>query len=437
MQATLHEAQMEAARLWTDITAFHRQAREARQPWPTRGDLQKHTKGRYQLHSQTIQMACHQLLANVEATTERRRNEPETRHWLKYPYKEKRFFPLYWPKQAVSYDARAKRLVLPMGRGRKSLVFKLDLDFEPGGAKLVWNEGYELHLVRSDVEQAKEPPGENRACIDLGEIHLAAVVTDTGQAMIVTGRGIRSDKRLLNKQLGEVAAKRSRCKKGSRRWKTLKAARQKRTLLTRRRVRDKRHKATRQAIRFCQDNGVGTLYIGDPRGVRQKKCGRKHNQRISLWEVGVDIQYLSHKAERAHIACSTGDERGTSSRCPQCGHRHKPKGREWRCRRCGFTGHRDVVGGVNMHITAFDAKVTFPVSVTYLRPSPERAPRGMNNPKAARVDERGSSPDTGLREILGSPGPQLLGTSPPPGRASRRRTTAGLPVRLRAQSSLA
>ncbi|TFE73631.1 hypothetical protein A7K72_06130, partial [Candidatus Methylacidiphilum fumarolicum] len=32
---------------------------------------------------------------------------------------------------------------------------------------------------------------------------------------------------------------------------------------------------------------------------------------------------------------------GTSSRCPECGHRHKPNGRNWRCPKCGFQGHRD------------------------------------------------------------------------------------------------
>ncbi len=129
MQATLREAQMEAGRLWTDIVGVHRKAREDRTLWPTRDMLQKHTKGRYALHSQTVQMICHQLLANVQATSERRRNEPSSRRWMRYPYKEKRFFPLYWPAQAVSYDQAAKCLVLPMGRGRKSLVFRLDLDF--------------------------------------------------------------------------------------------------------------------------------------------------------------------------------------------------------------------------------------------------------------------------------------------------------------------
>jgi len=424
MKSRLRAAQMESARLWNDVKEFHVFRRTTNGEWPTQDDLQKHTKGRYALHSQSIQMVCHQLLANVDATDERRRNEPESRKWLKYPYRDKNYFPVYWPAQAASYDAADKRLVLPMGRGRKSLVFKLDLEFEPGGVKLVWNEGYELHIVRTDIVQAEAAPGGNIACIDPGEIHQFAVVTNTGEAVVVSGRGIRSQKRLLSKQLGEIARKRSRCKKGSRQSLKLQKARQKRSLLSSRRIRDLRHKGTRKAIKFCEDNNVGTLHVGDPRGVREKDSGRHQNQRMARWEIGKDIDYLKHKSEQARIACSTVNERGTSSRCPECGNRQKVTGRVWRCRAagCGFVGHRDVVGGVNMHGNAYGAKVTFPAQVTYLRPGPERAARGLNSLKPVRKPpERSSSSDTSLREARLPLSPQLPTTSLPQGGASGSR----------------
>ena len=100
----------------------------------------------------------------------------------------------------------------------------------------------------------------------------------------------------------------------------------------------------------------------------QKATKRHHNQRMSLWEYGKDIHYLIHKAKQAHIMSFTGSERGTSSQCPVCEHKQKPKGRNWVCKACGFTGHRDLVGSVNMHPIAYDQKVVFPRSVTYLRP---------------------------------------------------------------------
>jgi transposase len=79
---------------------------------------------------------------------------------------------------------------LPMGKGRQSLVLPLELPEKSGACTLVWNRGFELHVCM-EVERAKNAPGENQATVDLGEIHLAAVTTNTEQALIVTGRGIR------------------------------------------------------------------------------------------------------------------------------------------------------------------------------------------------------------------------------------------------------
>jgi putative transposase len=148
-----------------------------------------------------------------------------------------------------------------------------------------------------------------------------------------------------------------------------------------RRIRDQRHKATRAVIDFCVEKRVGTLFISNPHGVRKRDHGRHHNQRMAFWEYGKDIDYLIHKAKAAHISCFTGSERGTSSQCPCCGHRHKPRNRNWVCRVCGFKGHRDLVGSVNMHQLGFGARVRFPRTFTYLRPGPSRRSRRADTPQ--------------------------------------------------------
>jgi putative transposase len=168
--------------------------------------------------------------------------------------------------QAVSKENG--HVVLPMGRGRKSLVLPLDLPETSRSCTLVWNNGYELHVC-VEIEQREEAPGNVHATVDLGEIHLAAVTTNTGKAMIVTGRGIRTLKRQRTMQLRSITKKQSRCSKYSRRWKKLQHA----------------------------------------------------------------------------------------------------KNRQWNCKVCGFSGHRDLVGSVNMHKLAFGEQVEFPRSFTYLRPS--------------------------------------------------------------------
>jgi putative transposase len=382
----LKAAQVEAAQVWNTCCELHKMARKGHTRWPGRNELQRATKRRFALCAQSVQMTVHAFLANIDATHEMRQHNRK----IKYPWKTKRFYPVMWPKQAVSRELR--RVILPMGRGRPSLILPLVLPEGSGACTLVWNRGFELHVCM-EVIPAEHPPGEVQATVDLGEIHLAAVTTSTGAALVVSGRGIRSLKRHRNKQLGCIAKKQSRCKKYSRRWRKMQRAKNRLRSRSERRVRDLRHKATRQVITFCEQQQVGKLYIGNPHGVRNEDKGRHHNQRMSQWEYGKDIDYLTHKSEQARIKSFTGTERGTSSQCPACGHRQKkPKGRAWHCKACGFNGHRDLVGSVNMHPLAYQHKVSFPRSVTYLRPGPSRRSSRAGTPPSCPGESMGQPP---------------------------------------------
>jgi putative transposase len=374
----LKAAQMEAAQVWNACCELHKEARQTGSMWPGQNELQRATKGRFALHSQSVQKVTRAFLANIETTRELRATHPKM--GMKYPWMTKRFYPVTWPAQAVSVERG--RVVLPMGRGRASLVLHLDLPENSGACTLVWNRGFELHVC-IEVPQAKCAPGNVRATVDLGEIHLAAVTTNTGAAIVISGRGIRSLKRQSNMRHRQLAKKQVRCKKYSRQWRKLQRARNKMANRIERRVRDLRHKATRQVIEFCREQQVGMLFIGNPHGVRRENRGRHHNQRMAQWEYGKDIDYLTHKSKQARIESFTGSERGTSSQCPGCRHKYKPRGRVWKCRKCGFVGHRDIVGSVNMHRLAYEQQVTFPRSVTYLRPGPSRRSSRAGTPRAS------------------------------------------------------
>ena len=403
MLARISAGRSEAARVWMHCRDLHQGARRERAPWPRRDALQKATKGQFALHSQTVQMIGHAFLANVDTTTQNRKAGDRQ---AKYPWRDKRYYPLLWPAQAVAVQGNF--IILPMGRGQPSIVLPRPDGFVPGGCKLVWNgAANELHVT---IDVPAQPPtaATGKATVDLGQIHQAAVTTTAGSALIVSGRGQRSLKRRQNKLHGEIARLQARCTKGSRRWKKLARARHKHSGRIERQVRDLAHKGTTAVVQLCVDAAVGEVFIGNPHGVRRRAAGKKHNQRMSQWEYGRDIRYLLQKLKRVGIACFTGSERGTSSRCPQCGHRHKPKGRVWHCKACGFAGHRDLVGSVNMHEDNFEKLVTFPSlrETTYLRPGAV----GLARAGGLKNREHGSSsrPDTGHGEGVSPSAPVLL-----------------------------
>jgi putative transposase len=346
---------------------LHKQCRVSHSPWLNLTDLQKHTKGKFELHSQSIQLVCRAFIGNIESTSENRKHGLKD---IKYPWRDKKFYPTYWHSQAVKHQKG--KTILPMGKGRKPIVLPIEIDPNCTIVKLVWNRGYELHVSR-DVETSPRVKSNVTAAVDLGEIHLATVAVSSGAGLIVTGRLIRSLKRQRHKQLRQITKKQSRCTKGSSRWKMLQRAKNKLCLRTERRIRDLRHKATTCVVSFLKAQGVSQVYIGNPDGVRRKNCGRKHNQRMSGWEYATDINYLTYKATIAGIKATNGNERGSSSTCPECGHRHKPKNRNWKCPKCGFRGHRDLVGAINIHHIGFGKKIVMPSSITYLRPGITRS----------------------------------------------------------------
>jgi putative transposase len=161
----LKEAQREAARVWNHCMETHKQARLTHEPWPGQRELEQATKGRFALNAQAVQQLVHAFLANVETTKTLRREHPEM--CMKYPWRTKGFYPVKWPAQAVHKEKG--RVVLPMGRGRPSLVLPLDLPENSGACTLVWNRGFELHVC-IEVPQAQEAPGTVQATVDLGEI---------------------------------------------------------------------------------------------------------------------------------------------------------------------------------------------------------------------------------------------------------------------------
>jgi putative transposase len=117
----------------------------------------------------------------------------------------------------------------------------------------------------------------------------------------------------------------------------------------RRRVHQAHHEAARQVIAFAVQRRIGTLVVGDPKGITDRDTGRVQNWRLRQWRRTHLLQALQDKAELAGMVVRLVDERATSSTCPTCHQRvPKPTGRRFHCPHCMLQGHRDLVGAANI-----------------------------------------------------------------------------------------
>jgi putative transposase len=188
--------------------------------------------------------------------------------------------------------------------------------------------------------------------VDLGEIHSIAAFREQGEALIVTGRKLRSIHRLRNKKLAELNHLQSKCKKGSHQWKKYQKA--KRYVLSKsaRQLQDALHKTTKQFVDWCVIQSVSDVVMGDPEGVqrhtrKKKKASRRQAQKVSNWSFGKIKAYLTYKLERLGIQLHLVEEAYTSQTCPVCKKRKKISSRNVVCP-CGYQEHRDVHGARNI-----------------------------------------------------------------------------------------
>jgi putative transposase len=243
-------------------------------------------------------------------------------------------------------------------------VVRLDRDppYPPGQVRsvtLLYDAGRLWVDVTAEIPVMAYPAGQKpdqgrTAGVDLGIIHPYAVAGPSGRGLLVSGRAIRAEHRmhLADRKARMRAAARRAPKpgqKGSRRWRHYRRRQRLVEARHRRRVRQAQHEAAKAVIAWAVDRRVGTLAVGDPRGVLSIKAGRRHNQRTRDWRVGHLISVLKDKAEAAGISLALVDERGTSSTCPACASRvPKPAGRVLACPACQFTGHRDLTAAANI-----------------------------------------------------------------------------------------
>ena len=284
----------------------------------------------------------------------KRRKDGDRR--ARFPRRRRALMPVRW--YHGTFTLAGRRLRLPVARRRAPLWVRLDRDLpypqeQVRSVTLLYDAGRLWVDVTAEAPVTTYPAGQEPdpgrvAGVDLGIIHPYAVAGPGGQGLLVSGRAIRAEHRMhLADGKGRRRAVARRApkpgQKRSRRWRHYRRRQRLAEARHARRVRQAQHEAAEAVITWAVDRRIGTLAVGDPRGVLNVQAGRRHNQRTRDWRIGHLITVLKDKAEVAGVSLTLVDERGTSSTCPAC-HRRipKPAGRVLSCSSCQFTGHRDL-----------------------------------------------------------------------------------------------
>lgn len=295
-----------------------------------------------QLHAHSADAVVQNFYAALKSWRKRRKTDPHA----KTPHRRRRYYRVQWKSSAIR--VQNGQLILSNGRGNPPLVVPWSWGV-PTLVELGWTgTGYELRCVYAQALPVPAPPGDGTAGIDLGEIHLA-VVHDGQATAIFNGRLLRAKRQYQNKIKAALAAKQSRLKKGSRRWRKLQRSKRKQLRKIAHQIRDILHKQTTALVSTLHASRVQTVVIGDVRDLRQRAdYGPAANQRIHQMVAGQVRWMITYKAERLGMRVVLQNEAYTSQECPRCGHRHKPHGRVYACPACEFRFHRDGVGAINI-----------------------------------------------------------------------------------------
>lgn len=345
-----------SAECWNALVAQDKSFYEKNKRYMTRGELQTFVKNITPLHAVGNQHVFHKYYSCRDAMFRSIQLKHKNSVRAKLPYKEKKYFTTGWGVNCSKIDYKNRKLYLskkcisngiyqtPVCCSFKSIpkhVIEIELIYR---GKLCLAIKYKEPKVNRNIES------NNVSAIDLGEIHSISSIDNNGNAIIITGRKIRSIKRLQNKEQGKIQSKRSKCVKDSKQYRRYTHAIHNLSNETDKKLLDCVHKISKLYLDYCIENNISKVYYGD-----LDSCTRGHhgemskyiNQKLRDWCYGLLTLQLENKLSRYGIEFVKVSEAYTSQTCLHCGQRHKPSGRNYECQ-CGYKQHRDLVGAMNI-----------------------------------------------------------------------------------------
>ena len=386
----LHEINRLGGRIYSKTVSLAFKTHKQKGFWLSDSGLKAYLKfKRYPCQAHSVQAIIDDYCGARRSFFENRKTNPNA----KSPHKTRKFHTFTWRATGISY--KRGKLRLSMGKDNEPLWIRIDKKFRhkvPAEISLVYNKTtkhYEFHATYETTPKLSKAKAGSAVAVDMGEIH-PIVAFDSINAEIYNGREVRSIVRYQNKFKSSINKALSRCVRYSRRWKKLKRVKNRTLQKLAAQLRDMRHKITSRFVSTCRERKVETIVIGDIKHIRQSiNYGKKANQKLHQWAFSKIQNMITYKAKAVGIHVDTQDEAYTSQTCPSCGHRKKPNKRTYHCSKCGWHGHRDVVGASNI-LTKYQGFLFNPVVGAVVSPVGIRY-----NPNLCRLDKW--SPFSGLK----------------------------------------
>ena len=338
-------------RIYSKTCSLVRKTKDTKDFWLSRDAAKKYLKYKgYECQSHSVQAIVDDYFNALDGFFVLSKSDPTANP----PYKTHKYHTFTWRASGISY--KDDKLRLSMGKDREPLWIDIEERYHgivPSEVKLVYNKEtycYEFHASYEVDVADKKKSGETDKimAVDLGEIH-PMTSFDGEIATIFNGRLKRHITQEREKFKAEIRRAISRCRRGSRRWKKLQRCKKRRLNYFGNLLRDVRHKITSRFVSMCRKVGIETIVFGDIKHIRQSvDYGKKANQKLHQWDFGKFIDMITYKAKAVGITVDNVDESYTSQTCPSCGHRKKPTNRNYKCSKCGWQSHRDVVGAINI-----------------------------------------------------------------------------------------
>lgn len=170
-------------------------------------------------------------------------------------------------------------------------------------------EFFEVQYIYEEQEAKPDIKGDKALAIDLGINNLITAVTSTGQTFIIDGRYVKSVNQGYNKERARLESIKNKQNYGYGSTKKMKCISKNRH----NRIDDYMSKTVSKVIRYCMDNGIGTVIVGYNDDWQDgSNMGARNNQNFTYISFGKLIKKLSCKCQKNGIKIVMQEESYTS-----------------------------------------------------------------------------------------------------------------------------